>query len=285
MLSRLHAGTRRALARRFARRPLSLDSTAPVVSFTFDDAPRSAFVEGAHILEAHGARGTYYTSLGLLGQTTELGEIAGPAELTRAVERDHELACHTYDHHDAWFTAPRDYVASVARNAQRLDELVPGYTFANFAYPKSGPTVTVKRLLAGRFASCRGGGQTFNAGVADLNHLRACFVDRRARMTTEQLEWLIDANARAKGWLIFAAHAVSDAPSDFACAPSLLEFLLRRSLDAGASVLTVRAALAHYQKDIDTKEGWSRREESNTPASSNDLAALPLSDTGVGGKV
>ena len=45
-----------------------------VVSFTFDDFPRSAFHCGGDILRCHGVRGTYYASMGLEGRTTEVGE-------------------------------------------------------------------------------------------------------------------------------------------------------------------------------------------------------------------
>src|SRR5262245_52879038 len=36
-----------------------------VVSFTFDDFPRSAARVGAEVVEAHAARATYYVSMGL----------------------------------------------------------------------------------------------------------------------------------------------------------------------------------------------------------------------------
>ena len=38
-----------------------------MVSFTFDDLPKSAVTTGAGMLEAHGARGTFYVSGGLVG--------------------------------------------------------------------------------------------------------------------------------------------------------------------------------------------------------------------------
>ena len=42
----------------------------PMVSFTLDDLPKSAVTTGAGILEAHGARGTFYVSGGEVGVGT-----------------------------------------------------------------------------------------------------------------------------------------------------------------------------------------------------------------------
>ena len=44
-----------------------LNNATPMVSFTFDDIPKSAATTGAGILEDHGARGTFYVSGGLVG--------------------------------------------------------------------------------------------------------------------------------------------------------------------------------------------------------------------------
>ena len=47
-----------------------LRNATPMVSFTFDDLPKSAVTTGADLLEAHGARGTFYVSGGLVGVGT-----------------------------------------------------------------------------------------------------------------------------------------------------------------------------------------------------------------------
>src|SRR5258705_8591885 len=65
-LSRLSAKCRRALASTFARRTLSIGMSTPIISFTFDDAPVTAFRAGAVILKEYGVNATYFVSLGLL---------------------------------------------------------------------------------------------------------------------------------------------------------------------------------------------------------------------------
>jgi peptidoglycan/xylan/chitin deacetylase (PgdA/CDA1 family) len=247
MFRRARNKVTRTLASRFARRELRLASDVPLVSFSFDDAPRSALHVGARILQAHGARGTYYLSLGLLGTTSELGPIADRADVERAVANGHELGCHTHDHHDAWTASARTYIESVERNRVALASWLPQQQLRSFAYPKNGATLGVKSSLAARFECCRGGGQTFNAGTADLNLLNACFIDRRASMDLGSLRSLVERNAEQRGWLIFAAHDIGEDSSPFACSPQTLEALLRMSLDTGANVLPVAAACARLR--------------------------------------
>jgi peptidoglycan/xylan/chitin deacetylase (PgdA/CDA1 family) len=240
--TRVRSKGRRTLADRLVRRPLALTHAGPIVSFTFDDAPCTAFDRGARILEAHGARATYYMCFDLLGTTSEIGPIARPEQVERALIAGHELGCHTFDHSDAWHTPSARFVRSVRANASALASMLPGCSFRSFAYPKSGATAAAKARIATRFECCRGGGQTYNAGTADLNLLRACFIDRRAGLGEGALARLIEANARCGGWLIFAAHDVSDDDTAFSCRGRLLERLLRLSLESGARVLPVARA-------------------------------------------
>jgi hypothetical protein len=239
---------RRMMASHLVRRPMALRSDVPIVSFTFDDAPRTAFDTGGRILEAQGVRGTYYLCLGLLSTESEVGPIAGPAEIERAVDCGHELGCHTFDHLDAWHSSPSAYVESIDKNRLALNRLWPAHAFRSFAYPKSGASWRVKPAMRERFACCRGGGQTFNAGGMDLNLLKACFIDRRARMDPAALHSLIAHNAQQRGWLIFAAHDISDDETGFSCRAALLEMLVRHSLDSGATVLPVAAAFDRLAK-------------------------------------
>jgi peptidoglycan/xylan/chitin deacetylase (PgdA/CDA1 family) len=231
------------MAATFCRRPAVLDLARPIVSFTFDDAPRSAFEHGGAIVRAHAGRGTYFVSLGLLAKTSEIGPIADADHLAAAIDHGHELGCHTFDHLDAWCCSPSDYLASIDRNQQALDTLFPGYRFHSFAYPKNGATLAVKIPLSHRFASCRGGGQTFNAGRIDLNLLHACFLDRRAHADLDFARRLIELNAAARGWLIFAAHDITDDERPFACQPRLLEKVVQLACDSGAELIPMYEAL------------------------------------------
>ena len=50
--------------------PFRLRNETPMVSFTFDDIPKSARDDRRKLLEEHDARGTFYVSGGLVGIDT-----------------------------------------------------------------------------------------------------------------------------------------------------------------------------------------------------------------------
>ncbi|HTM76826.1 MAG TPA: xylanase, partial [Devosia sp.] len=62
-------GASRRLARTVPFRPFRLQLDRPVVSFSFDDFPLSAAEHAAPLLEAAGARGTFYFADRLAGAT------------------------------------------------------------------------------------------------------------------------------------------------------------------------------------------------------------------------
>ena len=67
-LTRTGRALGRWASRRFARRPFRLRPGRPIISFTFDDFPRSAWTAGGPVLARHGVTATYYTSFGLAGR-------------------------------------------------------------------------------------------------------------------------------------------------------------------------------------------------------------------------
>src|SRR6185295_18271573 len=81
---------RRFTIDRFARRDFRLASDVPLVSFTFDDFPRSALAEGGRILAEQGVRGTYFVSMQLLGGPSVSGPIASRDDLQTLLHDGHE---------------------------------------------------------------------------------------------------------------------------------------------------------------------------------------------------
>jgi peptidoglycan/xylan/chitin deacetylase (PgdA/CDA1 family) len=244
LLRRVRGKARRLIAKNFCRREVEFNLLSPLVSFTFDDAPRSAFRTGGEILKEFGARSTYFVSLGLLDADTEVGKIASADDLAKAVEIGDELGCHTYDHCDAWHTSPHAYLNSVTKNREALQRLLPGAQFKTFAYPKNGATLSVKPALSRLFQCCRGGGQTFNAGTADLNLLNACFIDSWMSVDLDFVKRLIDSNAAKKGWLILATHDIAREPTRYGCTPDFLRAVAVHAKSSGAALLPVAEACA-----------------------------------------
>ena len=108
----------------------------------------------------------------------------------------------------------------------------------SLSYPISWPRPATKRRIGSFFECARGGGQTFNAGVVDLNHLEAFFIER-SRDDFNAIKHIIDANTRATGWLIFATHDVCDSPSRFGCDSALFERIVDYAEKSGAHVLPI----------------------------------------------
>lgn len=78
---RLSARYRVTMASVFCRRPVVMRNSTPLVSFAFDDFPRSAYRTAGALLNKRGLTGTYYASLSLMGKTTNVGEIFGLKDL------------------------------------------------------------------------------------------------------------------------------------------------------------------------------------------------------------
>src|SRR6266436_5375910 len=101
---RLTGFYQRKVASLACRRPFSVHPQRPLISFTFDDFPRSAIHTGGAILNRFGVAGTYYAALGLIDKLTPSGQIFSVDDLPALFEQGHELGCHTFAHCDSWGT-------------------------------------------------------------------------------------------------------------------------------------------------------------------------------------
>ncbi|OLB85356.1 MAG: hypothetical protein AUI12_11420 [Acidobacteria bacterium 13_2_20CM_2_57_6] len=228
----------RSAARLFFKRPLAIKRQVPLISFTFDDFPRSAWHTGGAILQRHGLQGTYYASFGLMGKQAPTGTMFLPEDMKGLLEQGHELGCHTFNHCHSWETRPDLFEESIIKNQRALQELVPQASFRTFSYPISPPRPKTKQKAARHFLCCRGAGQTFNVGSADLNYLSAFFLEQ-SRENPKAVKSLIDQNLRAGGWLIFATHDISDSPTPWGCTPDFFEQIVQYAVDSGAQILPV----------------------------------------------
>src|SRR5580765_796642 len=123
---RIEGFVQRTAARSLFTRPVTVGGPQPIISFTFDDFPRSALRTGGAILERFELRGTYYASFGLMGPTGPTGEIFVPEDVSALVARGHELGCHTFAHCHSWETRTREFERSILENQAALETLVEG---------------------------------------------------------------------------------------------------------------------------------------------------------------
>ena len=241
-LSRVKHYIWRQSTRVLFRRPFEIRSDSGIVSFTFDDCPRSAFKVGGSVLERYKVSGTYYISFGLMAGGSPSGPIFIAEDLRQAVEQGHELGCHTYSHCHSWDTPTREFQDAIFKNAAALDKFLPGARFESISYPISEPRPAIKRTAGRHFRCCRGGGQSMNGGTADLNQLYCYFLER-AHGDLASVQKLIDKTMETRGWLIFATHDIDSTPSPFGCTPEFFEKVVQYARGSGARVLPISKAL------------------------------------------
>jgi len=239
---------RRRVLCAFYRCAVPLGNCGPVVSFTFDDFPRTALSVGGAILEKYGSRGTYYVTFGLMNSFNELGELFRADDLRSLLERGHELGAHTFHHSSCRAVSLSEFVEDVKRGKKALADLV-GHDPTNFAYPYGHVNLRVKKNVGPLLKSCRGIVPGVNGPDVDLNLLRANSVcgdmDRLG-----EYEKLIEENALRKSWLIFYTHDVRQSPSPYGCTPAVFESVVARAASSGSRLLTVEEALAEVRDSL-----------------------------------
>ena len=232
----------RAVLNWAAQKPMRLNNSRPIVSFAFDDFPRTALVEGARILEDAGVRSTFYAALGLAGSRNSLGEQFQLEDLHQVVERGHELATHTFDHISARDVSNAHFLANARKGLDAIQPATGIKPSANFAYPFGCTNVRLKSKVGAMMTSCRGNFPGLNQRVTDKNLLRANALYGGREALNAALE-LVAQNERLNGWLIFYTHDVRPEPSNFGCTPALLEDLVKAVTGRGLAVLPVREVI------------------------------------------
>jgi peptidoglycan/xylan/chitin deacetylase (PgdA/CDA1 family) len=190
----------------------------PMVSFTFDDFPRSALVVGGSLLRTYGMHGTFYTSMGLMNTVGTVGPYFTPEDLQILLSDGHELGSHTFSHVSSRSVTLAEFQADVRKGRQAVEQLTHNRDEHHFSYPFGHATLCGKRSIGVSVSSCRS-------------------FDR------EVLDNLFRLNDRQRGWLIFYTHDLSDVPSAFGCRPSELESVVRTAIKWHTKILTVRQAL------------------------------------------
>ena len=233
------------------RRPMPLFSAGPLVSFAFDDFPRTAYTVGGSILRNSGVRGTFYVAMGLMNNSNSSGDQFRLDDLYSAAAEGHELASHTFNHTSSRASGLDVFVEDVRKGYMAMAE-IPGLAVStNFAYPNGHVTLSVKRAVGREMSSCRGIYGGVNGPVIDLNLLRANSLyggtDR-----LERVRRLLTDNERRKGWLIFYTHDVQRTPSAYGCTPKLLEAAVHLAIERSMKILPVREVLAGVVRENPT---------------------------------
>lgn len=230
------------VVRHFPAQRLRIAPERAVVSFTFDDAPETAWTHGAPVLEAAGARGTYYVCGGLAGTMLEGRALIPSDGYADLAARGHELACHTFSHGKLASYRRERLRADLDRNAAFLEELDGRSDRRNFAVPYTMSWPPAQSELRRRFTTSRGGQRGINRGQVDPFNLLTMEL-RDGGLPREVSDALLDDLAVRPGWLIFLTHDVAEEPMPFGCTTDRFARLVEAIAMRGFPILTVDAAI------------------------------------------
>lgn len=229
------------IVRHFPGPRVRIAPARPIVSFTFDDVPESAWRNGAALLEDAGVRGTFYIAGGLVGGS-EYGRPTisreGCLDLAR---RGHELASHGFVHHKLGSFSRDGLKADLDRNALFLEECDNTAGRRNFAVPYTMSWPPALPELRRRFQTSRGGQPGINRDLVDPHNLLAVELRDGGLDSASARQWIDDVVAQP-GWLIFFTHDILPEDSEFGCTTERFSALVEMAITSGCEVLTIRAA-------------------------------------------
>ena len=240
--SALKARISNRLARDWCATPFRLRSDGPMVSFTFDDIPKSAATTAAAMLGEYNAIGTYYVAGGLMDQWSGHWDGASDDDIVRLHRSGHEIACHTFSHLRTTSLDAATLAAEIDRNRRYLTALDPSIKLENFAYPFGLASVARKGQLRKIFRSSRGVLPGINSGTVDLQYLRAMPLTEE-HIDCEGIDRAYVEAVASNGWLIFYSHDVEATPSPYGCTPQLLRHALDVAARRNIPALSVAGAL------------------------------------------
>jgi peptidoglycan/xylan/chitin deacetylase (PgdA/CDA1 family) len=243
LVKRQLGAVRRKFVSSMCKREALLGTCGPIVSFTFDDFPRSALTVGGEILRSHGVRGTYYAAPGMMDISNHLGNQFRASDLDKLLRDGHELASHTFSHVSCRSVSAERFRRDVEQGRRAIEQITGQSDSGNFAFPFGQITLKAKRVVGQDVASSRGIMGGFNGPVVDLNMLRANSL-YGGQSNRANVRELIVENERRQSWLIFYTHDVSPTPSPFGCTPELLEFAVSFASQSCARVSTIAEVLS-----------------------------------------
>ena len=244
--ARIVSRLRRESHRRLYKKVIGTEIQRPVVSFSFDDFPRSAVTNGAMMLEEFGVCGTFYAAGSLCGTVADGIRQFEVEDVPRLLEAGHEIGCHTFSHRRLGQIRDGTLTAELDQNAAFVEKVAPGLAMSTFAYPFGDVSLGGKSLLRARFAACRSTEAGLNRGRIDLSYLKAVRL-YDSHMDKTKIMALVSHAVIDKGWLIFYTHDVAEAPSRFGCSPGLLRFALTSAARAGAQIMPIKNAIGEIR--------------------------------------
>jgi peptidoglycan/xylan/chitin deacetylase (PgdA/CDA1 family) len=233
-----------AFLTRVATRPATIPESRRIVSFTFDDVPRSAVANAAPVLDEYGVKGTFYVAPGM-----PTGEFVSHGDIRTLAAGGHHIGCHTLTHYSlARGTAEGLYRDALA-GKDVLDRILGEHPTEHFSNPYGAVSVRAKTLLQSVFATMRTSRPGVNVGGVDLSYLRAePLYSYGPGVNLDRVRRRLRSLAPRGGWLILYTHGVSDPPGRHDSSRDDFRRVTELVMGADASVLSIPEALAAIRR-------------------------------------
>ncbi|MEM7327234.1 MAG: polysaccharide deacetylase family protein [Pseudomonadota bacterium] len=215
---------------------------SPVISFSYDDFPKSAIEIGAVELERHGFQGSFYPAASFCGAHEDGQAYYTEADIQCLREKGHEIGCHTHDHANLLRLNNQDIEDQFERNQAFFNDLTESERFVSMAYPFGNVSPRVKKVAQKRFPVCRGVWSGVNTGKIDMALLKVVGLDHH--LTPEQTRAWIQQARDENGWLIFVAHDIQTDHTPFGVRPDTYAEIVSLVADSEIEVMTIRDAAA-----------------------------------------
>lgn len=211
----------------------------PIISFTFDDCPKSVVENALPLLEAQGWRSTLYMACGLCDTTNHLGLHMNTADIKAAFDNGHEIGDHTFGHLDCTAVSSDEFQADINKNQSALSDIgIP--ESRTFAYPYGAVKPATKKAMSKRFELSRGVRTSHDASLdMGLTNSTRLYHGEAVNEAIHRIKAMTD-NPK---WDILFTHDVRDNPSDYGCTVNDLKATIKAVKDSGAIVLPVAEAL------------------------------------------
>jgi peptidoglycan/xylan/chitin deacetylase (PgdA/CDA1 family) len=227
------------------------------VSLTFDDARLSQVDRGMGILDAHGAKATFYVSPGNMPHRLD--------GWRKAVANGHEIGNHTLSHpcsgnflfarHNALEDYTLERIETEILNANAEVDRLLGVVPTTFAYPCGhsfvGRGESVRSyvpLVARHFVVGRGAFSEIHNDPAFCDLAQVTGLDGDGK-SIEQLKAMVDRAVADGGWLVLFGHEVGDGGNQTTRADAL-DALCRYCLDPASGIwLDTVAAVGTHVKE------------------------------------
>ena len=239
----------------YANNRVDINMEKPIISFTFDDVPRTALTNGIPILTDYDVKATFYVAMGLThshsgnkgGINREVEIYLNPDDIIELHHSDHDIACHTYSHYMLKTGTAEQLVQDACRNVRELTTLLGTTSIEHFSYPFGQVNLKEKKLLANKYKTMRSSRPGVNISLTDMYLLRATSI-YSATFDKNKIKILIEKAERHCGWLIFYTHGVEDNPDMYSCTPDQLKWVIQQCSISTAQLLPVSKAFSSIMK-------------------------------------